>query len=219
MLAPERFLSLAQIAERWGCSTKHVRHLIGRGGLPGSRFGAMWRVTVSDLVAYEAGARTALPLRPPDAEPKTHGDATADIEREARVRTILEKLRAPERPTPQTNGERRRNGIARQPVVPPGRRIPSQDELDALKGIALLRRRRDIAAAKVQLPVIYPRNVTAEQKWQIGWACWHCGIFVRQLAIPRGIGGRSPDDPELVAVLAKLDRMLEEGERKLQRGG
>src|SRR5260221_13583173 len=63
-------LSTAEIAERWGCSSQHVRNLIAKGALPSRQFGAIFRVRLSDLEDYEcASVCTAVSGRPSGPKP------------------------------------------------------------------------------------------------------------------------------------------------------
>jgi excisionase family DNA binding protein len=48
------FLTPRQVAERWGCSARHVRDLCQRGDLRAMRLGLeSWRIAVSEVEAYE----------------------------------------------------------------------------------------------------------------------------------------------------------------------
>jgi excisionase family DNA binding protein len=214
----ETYLAPSVIAKRLGCSTQHVRHLIYRGELPGARFGGILRVRQRDLEAYERAARispaegteTAPPIAPAPKAPLS-GPTAPDWE------TMKQSLKRSLRSTARFWSEPRLastpKAVGRTPSLPPNP-VLAKFYADARYGIALLRH-KDIAAAIVQWPVIYPRWITREQKHYIASACSHCGIFVQKLAIPRGIGGRAPDDPELLAALDTLRDALGEGECKL----
>lgn len=55
--AGQLFLSVAEIAQRWGTSERHVRREIASGHLIATHFGTSVRVAQDDLVAFEALAR------------------------------------------------------------------------------------------------------------------------------------------------------------------
>lgn len=60
--APPRreVLTVAQIAERWGCDPKGIRKLITDGKLVGFRIGARkFRVTLDELLRYEREGKAA----------------------------------------------------------------------------------------------------------------------------------------------------------------
>lgn len=47
------FLTVAEVAERWRTSERHVRDEIGRKKLRAHKFGKEWRIKPSELDAYE----------------------------------------------------------------------------------------------------------------------------------------------------------------------
>lgn len=51
------YYTAKQIAERWQCSTKHVRRAIESGALPAYKLGGILRVGVDDLYRYERMCR------------------------------------------------------------------------------------------------------------------------------------------------------------------
>jgi excisionase family DNA binding protein len=225
----EAYLAPSDIAKRWGCSAEHVRHLIYRGELPGARFGGILRVRQSDLEAYERAASVSPPARaaaPEPLEPQIAPKATApaadwEVLKQSLKRSLRGTAKFWGEPRPPRAVNKTRPGrdpaIARIPKILAVARNPLLAEWDARarKGIALLRR-PEIAAAVVQWPVIYPRRLTKEEHAQIGCACLSLGgLSFRRLAIRRGVGGRKPDDPELLAALDRLRLAIEDGERKL----
>lgn len=53
----DRPYSVASLAERWGCSERHIRDLIAVGDLPAFRLGAKHlRIAARDVQAWESGA-------------------------------------------------------------------------------------------------------------------------------------------------------------------
>lgn len=51
-----RFVSIEDLAERWGCSRRHVELLVAAGELRCMRFGPrLTRFHPADIEAYEAG--------------------------------------------------------------------------------------------------------------------------------------------------------------------
>ncbi len=53
------FFTVRQIADRWDCSEKKVRRVIGSGELVVHRFGDLIRVSHQDLMTYERIKRLA----------------------------------------------------------------------------------------------------------------------------------------------------------------
>ncbi len=53
------FYTIAQIAERQQVATRTVRRWLKAGALVGHRFGAQWRVSAADLLAFERLNRIA----------------------------------------------------------------------------------------------------------------------------------------------------------------
>ena len=51
----ERPFSVATLAERWGCSRRHVSNLIRKGALQSFRVGALLRVRPEEVERYECG--------------------------------------------------------------------------------------------------------------------------------------------------------------------
>jgi hypothetical protein len=198
------YVAPEEIAKRWNCSAKHVQHLIYCGELAGRRFGSILRVRVSDLEKYETAAVVRPAAEAPTPKPP---DQIWDLKRQS-------PERPPKRSKPGKSLVDELRSITPGLLAPLADVPPWNSVAEVRKGIRLLRR-PEIAAAIVQWPVIYPRGVTPEQKYNIRAAVRHCSLWIKQLAIPRPIGGRAADDPELLTVLAKLDRMLEQGERKL----
>ena len=47
--------SVASLAERWGCSKRHITNMVKRGELRGFRVGALLRFTPGEVEAYECG--------------------------------------------------------------------------------------------------------------------------------------------------------------------
>lgn len=47
-------LSVAKLAEAWGCSRQHIYTLIERGDLPALRIGSLIRIRPEDVEAFEA---------------------------------------------------------------------------------------------------------------------------------------------------------------------
>ena len=45
---------VADLAERWSCSTGKVRTLLAKGELPSFDLGGMVRIPINDVIAYEA---------------------------------------------------------------------------------------------------------------------------------------------------------------------
>ena len=58
------YLTIPEVAERLRVSDKTVRRLLKRGELRGLKVGAQWRISTSDLVAFEQGGTA----RPPSEE-------------------------------------------------------------------------------------------------------------------------------------------------------
>jgi len=50
-------LSLDQLARRWDCTRKHVRHLLGHGELPFLQIRGQIRVPIVEIERYEARSR------------------------------------------------------------------------------------------------------------------------------------------------------------------
>lgn len=52
----DRPYSVASLAERWGCSERHIRDLIATGDLPAFRLGAKHlRIRAGDVATWESG--------------------------------------------------------------------------------------------------------------------------------------------------------------------
>jgi excisionase family DNA binding protein len=51
---PQEFYTIAEIAERWRVSVRHVRRQIENGNLKVTRFGKAVRVSAANLALYEA---------------------------------------------------------------------------------------------------------------------------------------------------------------------
>ena len=49
----QEYFSVAQVAKRFGCSTKHVRRLIDRGDLIANKFGKLVRISRAEVERYE----------------------------------------------------------------------------------------------------------------------------------------------------------------------
>jgi len=59
-MVEKKFLSVQQVAERWGYSHNAVRDIIESGKLPAARFnGHRIRIDSADVEAYEAAAKTS----------------------------------------------------------------------------------------------------------------------------------------------------------------
>ena len=58
--------SVQTLAERWGCSRRHVTNLIRRGELRAFRVGALLRITPEVVEAYECG----IPMTQREASPQ-----------------------------------------------------------------------------------------------------------------------------------------------------
>jgi len=57
-MSEKRFLSVQEVADRWGLSYPAVRSVISEGRLPASRLGGRrMKIDIDDLVAYEAAAK------------------------------------------------------------------------------------------------------------------------------------------------------------------
>lgn len=70
------FLTPRQVAERWGCSARHVRRLCASGDLVAMRLGLdAWRIAVSAVAAYElahtSGSDASTSSEGREAEPTT----------------------------------------------------------------------------------------------------------------------------------------------------
>ena len=50
---PKKYFTRRQIADRWGCSTKHVDRRTDSGDLVVTRFGRLIRVSEADLLDCE----------------------------------------------------------------------------------------------------------------------------------------------------------------------
>jgi excisionase family DNA binding protein len=50
-----RYLTVAEVAERFGVTPKTVYHLTREGKLPGAKFGGQWRFDESRLVVWFSG--------------------------------------------------------------------------------------------------------------------------------------------------------------------
>jgi excisionase family DNA binding protein len=57
-------MSVAQVAERWGCSRQHIYNLINRGTLPTFRIGSLIRLREEDVTQYEDLQLQAAPVAP-----------------------------------------------------------------------------------------------------------------------------------------------------------
>lgn len=66
------FLTPREVAERWGCSARHIRRLCGSGELRAMRLGLeSWRISMDAVSEYEQ-RHTSEPAAPaPTAAPKT----------------------------------------------------------------------------------------------------------------------------------------------------
>lgn len=179
------YLSAEQIAERWGCSSRFVRKLIHKCELPGVRFGHILRVLKADLDRYEQAARATAYAPRATKGPRS----TLAVVATAKVVT----------PPPPAAPLR-----VRMPSLPPAEPAANGWGSDARKGAALIRKHREVAAAFVQWPVIYPRWMTSEQKHCVAMVSWLYPISPRRYGISRGKGGRAPDDPELRAAIERL---------------
>ena len=56
----QEYFSVAQVAKRLGCSTKHVRRLINRGDLVANKFGGIVRISRAEIERYERLTRQNL---------------------------------------------------------------------------------------------------------------------------------------------------------------
>jgi excisionase family DNA binding protein len=85
--AAKALMTVAQVAERWNCSPRHVRQMVYDGTLPRVPLGPrICRIRPSDVEAIEArseAAPTPLPAPPPAVPPLRNG-ATAARPRLAR---------------------------------------------------------------------------------------------------------------------------------------
>lgn len=61
--------SIAQLADRWGCSDSIVRKLINKGELQCFRIGILIRIPAAEVQRYEATAAAAEAAVPPQPEP------------------------------------------------------------------------------------------------------------------------------------------------------
>lgn len=72
-----------QVAERWGCSEKHVRNLIKRGELGHFRLGGrLLRIPASAVEEYEQRQTTGVSLAftaPPKSQPNQKKASGADL--------------------------------------------------------------------------------------------------------------------------------------------
>jgi excisionase family DNA binding protein len=57
-------MSVAQVAERWGCSRQYIYNLINRGTLPAFRIGSLIRLREGDVTQYEDLQLQAAPVAP-----------------------------------------------------------------------------------------------------------------------------------------------------------
>jgi excisionase family DNA binding protein len=48
------FFTVNELAERWRVSTRHVRKMIGDGSLQPTRFGRAVRISLREVLGYEA---------------------------------------------------------------------------------------------------------------------------------------------------------------------
>ncbi|GAB7550699.1 hypothetical protein NRB_01930 [Novosphingobium sp. 11B] len=55
-------LSVAQLADRWGCSTALVRKLIDKGEVKAFRLGTLIRIPVAEVERYEGRADAEAPI-------------------------------------------------------------------------------------------------------------------------------------------------------------
>lgn len=61
--------SVAQLAERWGCSGNVVRKLINQGELRCFRIGTLIRIPAAEVARFETAAGAAEPPRPISPQP------------------------------------------------------------------------------------------------------------------------------------------------------
>ena len=62
------FLTPASVAERWNCSSGHVRRLCRSGALAAMRLGSDWRIAVAAVETYEQVGRQEQPKSEPTQE-------------------------------------------------------------------------------------------------------------------------------------------------------
>ena len=53
MATARPYLTLKELAYRWGCSYQHVRNMCVGGIIPAFRIGRIFRVKLTDVEAYE----------------------------------------------------------------------------------------------------------------------------------------------------------------------
>lgn len=93
--------SIAQLADRWGCSDSVVRKLISQGELQCFRIGILIRVPAAEVARYEASAAhcnepvTATPHLETDASPPPPARKTVDAAFSKRVMESGKRRRAP----------------------------------------------------------------------------------------------------------------------------
>lgn len=76
---PDRRMSVAQLADLWGCSRQHVYNLVARNEVSVVRVGSLLRFRMEDVRAYEEARATAAkpsPVDPPPAAPRPRYEAT-----------------------------------------------------------------------------------------------------------------------------------------------
>lgn len=52
-MADRPYLTLKELAFRWGCSYQHVRNMCVDGTIPSFRIGRIFRIKLSDVETYE----------------------------------------------------------------------------------------------------------------------------------------------------------------------
>lgn len=95
-------LTIAQIAERWGCSDETVRSLVKSGRLPGFRVGRMMRVPLRYVLEMERGGDTT--TSPQSWAPTNDGelwqkalDRANAFEETKRLRALLDEMESQRR--------------------------------------------------------------------------------------------------------------------------
>jgi excisionase family DNA binding protein len=90
---------VADLAERWSCSTGKVRTLLAKGELPSFDLGGMVRIPINDVIAYEARCLQQVKPAPapgsPESPAATLGTSMTPAVASLRDARIARKLRQP----------------------------------------------------------------------------------------------------------------------------
>ncbi len=86
--------SVAQLADRWGCSDSMIRKLINQGQLKCFRLGSLIRIAATEVAAYEARVTNETPSpEPAIAFPAPRRRKVADVSKAQAIDEALRRAR------------------------------------------------------------------------------------------------------------------------------